>query len=93
MAKRDEKEKKGEEDKDEKLEAKADKELPEIDPPPPKGEPWPDATPEPMRPVVSPFDEQPTQPEQPMRTRTETATMPVSAMFGSPPAINLRGYL
>ena len=29
-------------------------EVPAIEPPPPKGEPWPDATPEPMRPVAAP---------------------------------------
>jgi hypothetical protein len=47
--------------------------LPDIEPPPPKGEPWPDATPEPMRPV------------EPARTRTETVTMPTLADVGAPP--------
>jgi hypothetical protein len=48
------------------------KELPEIDPPPPKGEPWPDATPEPMRPVD-------------VRSRSETLIMPPTGDFGAPP--------
>ncbi|HEY1554136.1 MAG TPA: hypothetical protein VGF94_04840 [Kofleriaceae bacterium] len=50
-----------------------DQELPEIQPPAPKGEPWPDATPEPMRPV------------EPPRARTETAVMPKLAEVGAPP--------
>ena len=77
MAKRDDKEK----------EKKSD-ELPEIDPPPPKGEPWPDATPEPMRPV-DPADKpaEAEMPEQPGRTRTETVTMPTLHKVGEPPAM------
>ena len=51
------------------------KDLPDIEPPPPKGEPWPDATPEPMRPV------------EPPRARTETVTMPTLADVGAPPAM------
>jgi len=51
---------------------KAEK-LPEIQAPPPKGEPWPDATPEPMRPV------------EPPRARTETVVMPQVANVGAPP--------
>jgi hypothetical protein len=53
---------------------KKEKDLPKIEPPPPKGEPWPDATPEPMRPV-----------ESPARVRTETVTMPTLANVGTPP--------
>jgi hypothetical protein len=58
--------------------AKANKDLPEIEPPPPKGEPWPDATPEPMRPVEPPL---------PPRQRTETVSMPTIGQFGAPPAM------
>ena len=58
--------------------AKQNKELPEIEPPPPKGEPWPDATPEPMRPV---------EPGAPPRPRTETVVMPTVGQFGAPPAM------
>src|SRR5690348_6253461 len=98
MAKRDDKEKK-DEGKEEKLEVKEEagkekeKELPEIEPPAPKGEPWPDATPEPMKPVAaqsaaaqpvaSPMADVPTQPVE--RPRTETVTMPQMAKLGSPP--------
>lgn len=46
-----------------------------IEPPPPKGEPWPDATPQPMRPV------------EPARARTETVGMPGELATGSPPAM------
>src|SRR5436305_5120056 len=56
--------------------------LPEIDPPAPKGEPWPDATPEPMRPVAPAGDEPP-----PPRPRTETVVMPTIGQFGAPPAM------
>jgi len=103
MAKRDDKEKK-DEGKEEKLEVKEEagkekeKELPKIEPPAPKGEPWPDATPEPMKPVAveavaaqpvaaqpvpSPLADVPTQPVE--RPRTETVTMPQMAKLGSPP--------
>lgn len=51
----------------------AKKDLPEIEPPAPKGEPWPDATPEPMKPVERP--------------RTETMVMPTVGQFGAPPAM------
>ncbi len=50
-----------------------DETVPEIKPPEPKGEPWPDATPEPMRPV------------EPARARTSTVAMPVTQDFGRPP--------
>lgn len=65
----------------------ADKDLPEIEPPPPKGEPWPDATPEPMRPVrpetaKTDFDDSTTP-----RTRTETVLMPTVGQYGAPPAM------
>ncbi|HTR49377.1 MAG TPA: hypothetical protein VMJ10_01640 [Kofleriaceae bacterium] len=56
-----------------------DKELPAIEPPAPKGEPWPDATPEPMRPVA------PAQAAEPARSRTDTAVMPQVAPVGAPP--------
>ena len=60
--------------------------LPEIEPPTPKGEPWPDATPEPMRPVTPvAADEVPTEPAT--RARTETVTMPAVHNFGAPPAM------
>ena len=64
-----------------KLETKADaaEKLPDIEPPPPKGEPWPDATPEPMRPV------EPAAAAEAARTRTETVTMPLLAQVGKPP--------
>lgn len=48
---------------------------PAIEPPPPKGEPWPDATPQPMRPV------------EPARARTETVAMPAELGVGGPPAM------
>jgi hypothetical protein len=48
-------------------------ELPAITPPDPKGEPWPDATPEPMKPV------------EPARARTETVSLPAAADLGRPP--------
>ncbi len=53
-------------------EANTETELPVITPPPPKAEPWPDATPEPMRPV------------EPARARTDTANMPPIEV-GRPP--------
>ncbi|HUJ60900.1 MAG TPA: hypothetical protein VLX92_20495 [Kofleriaceae bacterium] len=46
-----------------------------IVPPAPKGEPWPDATPEPMRPVEAPR----------ARTNTDTVLMPTVAQLGRPP--------
>jgi hypothetical protein len=48
-------------------------ELPAIEPPVPKGEPWPDATPAPMKPV------------EPARARTETVGIPLAADLGRPP--------
>ncbi|MGE5184372.1 MAG: hypothetical protein ACM31C_20020 [Acidobacteriota bacterium] len=48
--------------------------LPDIEPPAPKGEPWPDATPEPMRPV-----------DAPARARVSTVAMPIVADVGKPP--------
>jgi hypothetical protein len=53
-------------------EAKPD-ELPAITPPDPDVEPWPDATPEPMKPV------------EPARARTETVSVPASLNLGRPP--------
>jgi hypothetical protein len=50
-----------------------DEPLPDIEPPDPKGEPWPDATPAPMKPVA------------PGRSRTDTDLMPPSADRGRPP--------
>src|SRR5262245_64640026 len=43
-------------------------ELPQIVPPDPKAEPWPDATPQPMKPVEA---------KKPERSHTETVGMPV----------------
>ena len=60
------------------------KELPAIEPPDPKAEPWPDATPQPMRPV---------EPAAPAaapatgRAKTETALAPAAGNFGAPPAM------
>jgi hypothetical protein len=51
-------------------------EAPAIEPPPPKGEPWPDATPQPMRPV-----------EPPTRARADTIGMSPEAGIGAPPAL------
>ena len=48
--------------------------LPAIVPPPAKAEPWPEATPAPMKPV-----------EVPMRARTETVGMPTLGDVGKPP--------
>jgi hypothetical protein len=54
-----------------KSEAKSER-IPAIDPPDPRGEPWPDATPEPMAPVA--------------RSRVETLAMPISdTPVGKPP--------
>jgi hypothetical protein len=50
-----------------------EKDLPEIQPPDPKGEPWPDATPAPMKPV------------EPARAKTETVAIPASVDLGRPP--------
>jgi hypothetical protein len=50
-------------------------EMPVIHPPDPMDEPWPEATPEPMRPV------------DPARARTETVVMPQAAVIGAPPAM------
>jgi hypothetical protein len=54
------------------------KDLPAIEPPPPKAEPWPDATPEPMKPVEAPE-------VRASRTPTETVAMPFIADLGKPP--------
>lgn len=54
-------------------EGEAKQELPPIEPPPPKAEPWPDATPQPMKPV------------EPARARTETIGMPTDVAVGRPP--------
>ena len=51
-------------------------EPPAIGPPDPKGEPWPDATPQPMRPV-----------EAPVRARSETIAMPAELGVGTPPSL------
>jgi hypothetical protein len=52
------------------------KDLPEIEPPKPHDEPWPDATPAPMKPVA-PAD---------LRSRTSTVAMPlVPSDLGKPP--------
>ena len=51
--------------------------LPAIEPPDPKAEPWPDATPQPMRPVEAPSDTT-------GRVRTETLAGTASP-FGRPP--------
>jgi hypothetical protein len=47
--------------------------LPAITPPDPMGEPWPDATPAPMKPV------------EPARARTETVSVPAAVDLGRPP--------
>ena len=49
------------------------KDLPEITPPTPREEPWPDATPPPMKPVP------------PASSRTATVAMPMVADLGKPP--------
>jgi hypothetical protein len=50
------------------------KELPEIEPPAPRDEPWPDATPAPMKPV-----------DPPARTAKATVGMPLVGDMGKPP--------
>ncbi len=61
-------------------------ELPAIEPPDPKAEPWPDATPQPMRPVtVDPAA--PTGTPATGRAKTETARVPATGDFGAPPAM------
>jgi hypothetical protein len=50
------------------------KDLPEIEPPAPRDEPWPDATPAPMKPVPAPG-----------RTSTPTIGMPIAGDLGKPP--------
>ena len=77
---------------DAKTDARADAgKLPDIQPPPPKGEPWPDATPEPMRPVSpaaradSDDDTTPVQTPDLTRARTETVVMPTLGSLGAPP--------
>ena len=62
-------------------ESESSKDLPAIEPPPPKGEPWPDATPEPMRPVAAAAPP----PAVDVRSRTETVTMPTLGSYGLPP--------
>jgi hypothetical protein len=57
-------------------------ELPAIAPPPPKGEPWPDATPTPMKPV-EPGPDVKTEPDT--RARTKTVAMGVDSIVGKPP--------
>lgn len=52
-------------------------------PPPPKGEPWPDATPQPMRPVEPPKAAEPAT----ARAKTATIAIPSDAQFGPPPAM------
>jgi hypothetical protein len=52
--------------------------LPEITPPDPKDEPWPDATPPPMKPV---------DPAVPRAARTATMAMPPMSNVGRPPEI------
>ena len=51
-------------------------ELPAIEPPDPKAEPWPDATPQPMKPV---------EPRAVRASRTATVAMPADADLGRPP--------
>jgi hypothetical protein len=52
-------------------------ELPEIEPPAPRDEPWPDATPQPMKPVEAG--------EAVRGPRTMTVAMPATADLGRPP--------
>jgi hypothetical protein len=52
--------------------ARDTKELPKIEPPPPRAEPWPDATPQPMKPVEA-------------RAKTETVAIPKGLDIGRPP--------
>jgi hypothetical protein len=59
--------------------------LPDIEPPVPRDEPWPDATPQPMKPV-SPAARAETEPEPRVPvSRTATVAMPVAADPGKPP--------
>ena len=51
------------------------KDLPAIEPPAPREEPWPDATPPPMKPVPAPD----------LRSRTATVAMPLVNDLGKPP--------
>lgn len=60
--------------------ADAPGDAPAIEPPPPKGEPWPDATPAPMRPVA------PAEAAEP-RASTDTVLMPMGADLGAPPVV------
>jgi hypothetical protein len=59
------------------ISARAD-DLPAIEPPAPKAEPWPDATPAPMKPVESPE-------VRASRTPTATIGMPMIQDLGKPP--------
>lgn len=60
--------------------------LPEITPPAPKGEPWPDATPEPMRPVAPPHVSRTrTEPMDVSRRQTATVAAPLADELGRPP--------
>lgn len=68
---------KSEETKPEAKAVEAAKELPAIEPPTPTAEPWPDATPTPMKPV---------EPGDAVRqARTQTVTIPAEADLGRPP--------
>lgn len=57
------------------------KDVPPIVPPEPGAEPWPDATPAPMKPVAAPS----TEADDIARPRTSTVAMPVPANLGRPP--------
>ena len=57
-------------------------ELPAIEPPAPKAEPWPDATPQPMKPVEKPAE---TPEVRASRTPTATMAMPMAGDIGKPP--------
>jgi hypothetical protein len=60
-------------------------ELPTIQPPDPKAEPWPDATPAPMRPVKpAEMDTEEETERRPKRSATETVGMPIGGL-GRPP--------
>jgi len=59
------------------------KDLPAIVPPPPKTEPWPDATPAPMKPVEAANADTAEEPPAPRRA-TETLAMPIGDV-GKPP--------
>jgi hypothetical protein len=63
---------------DDKAPAEAVKaDAPAIDPLPANAEPWPDATPQPMRPVEAPL----------ARERAETVAMPIEVAVGKPPEV------